>query len=99
MDMKWGIALVLVVGALTWSLWIEQIAENNAKEFCDTVTIGSSFAEITDTAMTVGEDHLRFIREDSIIIGFTGIPPFSRHSCEVRGKEGKVESKEYIYVD
>ena len=97
--MKWGIALVLVAGVLTWSWWVEQTAQTSAREFCDAVIVGSSFAEVAETAKTVGEDRLRLIREESIFIGFTGVPPFSRHACEVRGEEGKVVTTEYVYLD
>ena len=97
--MKWGIVLILVVGGLAWGWRVEQNAQISAKDFCDTVAIGSSFAEVAETARAIGEDRLRLIQEDSIIIGFTGIPPFSRHICDVRGKQGNVVSRAYIYLD
>ena len=97
--MKWTIAFFLVVGVLAWSWWAEQTAETSAREFCDAVTVGTSFAEVAEIAKTAGEDQLRFMREESIFIGFTGIPPFSRHACDVRGEGGKVVTKRYVHLD
>ena len=97
--MRWIITLLVVLGILAWGWWVEQAAESAAKDFCNGVAVGSSFADVAKLAKTVGEDRLRLIHEESIMVGFTGIPPFSRHACEIRGKENKVAAKRYIYLD
>ena len=97
--MRWIIIFFVVVIVLAWARWVEQTAESAAKGFCNSVAVGSSFADVADLAKIIGEDRLRLIREDSIIVGFTGIPPFSRHACEIRGEEARVATKRYVYLD
>jgi len=98
-NMRWIIALVVVVGILAWGWQVEHRAESKAKDFCNGVAVGSSFADLAEIVKTVGEDRLRFIHEDSISVGFTGIPPFSRHVCVIDRSEDKVAAKRYVYVD
>ncbi len=92
-------AAIVVLGLLAWAWRVDQRAEIQAKEFCNGVTLESSFAEVAETAKTVGDDHLRSISEDLILVGFTGIPPFSRHACVIRGGKDGVESKRYVHLD
>jgi hypothetical protein len=97
--MRWIVPLVVAVALAIWGWSVEQSAESEAKKFCDNVEVGTLFAEIARIAKTAGEDRLRLIREDSIIVGFTGIPPFSRHACEIRRAEDRVATKRYVYLD
>lgn len=97
--MKWVVTAIILTGLFAWAGIREDRAENSAREFCDSIAIGESFAIVTDKAKTAGEDKLRIINKDSLMIGFTGIPPFSRHSCEVINNEGLVSDKQYFYID
>ncbi len=98
--MKNSLVIIIVLFALfAWAGVREENAEDNARRFCDSVIVGESFATLMETAKTVGEDNLRIISEHSIMIGFTGIPPFSRHACEVTSKDGVIDGKQYVYID
>ena len=96
--MKW-IVIIVLFALFAWAGVREENAEDNARRFCDSVILGESFAALLETAKTVGEDKLRIIREHSLMIGFTGIPPFSRHACEVTSKDGVIDGKHYFYID
>lgn len=96
---KWVITAIILFGLFAWAGIREEQAESRAREFCDSIAIGESFATITEKAISVGEDKLRIINKDSIMVGFTGIPPFSRHTCEVINNEGLVSDKQYFYID
>ena len=89
--------MVLVVGLIAWGRILEDRAESDAKNFCDTFVLGSSYLELLERAKSVGEDRLRLIGKESIVVGFTGIPPFSRHLCEVSRTGDDVVGKRYIY--
>lgn len=97
--MKWIITATILFGLFAWAGVREDKAESRAREFCDSIAIGDSFSAVTEKAMSVGEDNLRIVNTDSIMVGFTGIPPFSRHTCEIRNDEGLVGEKQYYYID
>ena len=97
--MKWIITIVVLFGLFAWAGVREENAEDSARSFCDSVIIGESFDTLVGKAQSVGEDQLRIINKESLMIGFTGIPPFSRHACEVTSKEGIVDGKHYFYID
>ncbi len=97
--MKWIITILVLGGLLAWAGIREEKAEDSARSFCDSVTIGESYASLLETAKTVGEDKLRIINDQSLMVGFTGIPPFSRHTCEVTSNDGVIDGKQYFYID
>ena len=97
--MKWGITIIVLFALFAWAGVREEKAEDSARRFCDSVILGESFATLRERAKTVGEDRLRIISEHSIMIGFTGIPPFSRHACEITSKDGEIDGKHYFYID
>ena len=97
--MKKVVIFLLVAGLVVWALMREQQAEDRAREFCDSVAVGERFDLVSDRARSVGEDQLRIVRDESVIVGFTGIPPFSRHACEVTSEGGVVSGKRYVHID
>jgi hypothetical protein len=97
--MQWVIVLALVSGVLVWAWRAERGAEIDARSFCADVAIGSPIADVAHAARTAGDDRLRRIGEQSITVGYTGIPPFSRHLCDIRAGNGKVAAKKYVYLD
>ena len=97
--MQWAIASVVLLGLLAWGWRTEREAEANATAFCESVTVGGAFADVVESARTAGEDRLRSIRDDSVLVGYTGIPPFSRHACAVTGERGRVVRKSYLHLD
>ena len=97
--MRWIIILVIIFGLIAWGGLLEENAESSAIKFCESVALGGLFSEITEKISSVGEDRLRIIQQDLIVVGFTGIPPFSRHLCEISLGGDGVRAKRYIYLD
>jgi len=97
--MRWMIVPVVILGLIAWGGIVEDRAESRAKAFCDAVPAGSAFRQAAVKAKSVGEDRLRRIRKESIIIGFTGIPPFSRHFCDISRDGDSVGETRYVYLD
>ena len=97
--MRWIIVFIIVACLIAWGGLLEESAESNARDFCAEVIVGSSYLGTLEKARTIGEDQLRIISKDSIVVGFTGIPPFSRHLCEISPKGDEVGEKRYIYLD
>ena len=92
--------VMIVLGMLiTWCVVLEKRAKSKANEFCDSIDIGSPYVETAARAGSIGENRLRIIGDKSIVVGFTGIPPFSRHLCEVSRDGDRVGGKRYIYLD
>jgi hypothetical protein len=54
---------------------------------------------LAELAKNAGETQLRVINEQSLVIGFTGIPLFSPHLCEVRLDESGDVTKRYLLID
>jgi len=97
--MRWLVVLLIVVGLIIWGGLLEDGAESRAKQFCDSIIVGSLYVEAERRAKASGEDRLRIISENSLTVGFTGIPPFSRHLCEVSRQGDNVSEKQYYYLD
>ena len=97
--MRWLIVLSIIVGLIVWGGLLEDGAESRASQFCDSIAVGSPYAEGEKRAKESGEDRLRIISQNSFTVGFTGIPPFSRHLCEVTRDGEIVSEKHYIYLD
>ncbi len=97
--MHWIIAFISIFALIIWGGLLEDGAESQAKEFCGAVLIGDSFLETVEKAKTAGEDRLRLIGKESITVGFTGIPPFSRHLCEITRSGDEIGEKRYFYLD
>jgi len=78
---------------------VEDRASTKANGFCDSISPSQSFAELAELAKNAGETQLRVINEQSLVVGFTGIPLFSRHLCEVRLDESGDVTKRYLLID
>jgi hypothetical protein len=88
-----------IVGLVVYGLFADPSAEAKAREFCAAVEIGSPFAPVAELASGTGEPLLMLLREDSVTLGFTGMPPFSRHLCRVEHEGGRITSAEYLHLD
>jgi len=88
--------LALVVGAIQY---LEFSAESSAKAFCAPSLVGTPLADVARAAQQEGSGPLRHILADSVTVGYTGLPPFSRHLCTVTGKGGTVVDVRYSYLD
>jgi hypothetical protein len=90
---------LILFGLLGYALLREHRARTDAHAFCDAVTVGAPMAPIRIGAQGLGMDRLRHIGDERVVIGFMGIPPFSRHLCTVYAEDGRVTSAEYFYLD
>ena len=97
--MKWSLAALVVAAALLWAWHVERVAEDEAMAFCDGIQVGSPLDDVAARAREAGDERLRRIGPDSITVGFTGIPPFSRHLCAARAEKGMVVAARYVYLD
>lgn len=93
-----GIALA-VLAALAGSVaYLEYRAAKSAKQFCDAVPAGTPMAKVVEAAQ--GPDVRRLhATPDRVTVYFVGLPPFSRHFCEVEGKGGAAIAARYFHLD
>ena len=78
---------------------MEDRASTKANAFCDSISPSQSFAQLAELAKNAGETQLRVINDQSLVVGFTGIPPFSRHLCEMRLNESGDATKRCLLID
>jgi hypothetical protein len=93
------LAGLLFIGYVGYGAWAESNAQMRAREFCEAISVGSPFADVVASARTTGEPRLRRITDTEVSVGFTGLPPFSRHFCRVRRNGEAVESVDYLHMD
>lgn len=96
---RWLVTVAGVGVFLAWLVFLERTAESGAREFCAGVEAGGPLEAVARRAAGVGEERLRRVDADLVVVGFTGIPPFSRHLCEVTGKDGTVAGARYLHLD
>jgi len=107
--LKWigyliGIWLALIVAGMAWGMYREPIAKQEAKDFCATVKVGQSTDGIQKQALASGVSDMSakwLLGGDgtrTMFVTFTGMPPFSRHSCVIKAAE-VVVSAEYSHMD
>lgn len=92
-----AIAAILIIIAGIY--YLEYRAESSAKAFCDATSVGTPIDKVAEAAKGKGTDMLRRIQPESVTVGFTGLPPFSRHLCTVEAEGGKVTNARYLYLD
>jgi len=88
---------VVIAGLVAAATIAERNAEASARALCGQFPAGSDFGEALRIAATQGERQLA--TADSITVFHVGVPPFSRHACEIRGAAGKVVASRYSYLD
>lgn len=59
-------------------------------EFCNSVKNGDAYEDTRSIAVRIGEDNLRKIRDEFIIVGYKGNLPFPNKLCRIDFIEGKV---------
>jgi len=91
------VALALVAALIAGGIVAERNAESSARTLCRQFPLDSDFSEAVRIAMTQGERRLTTV--DSITVFYVGLPPFSRHNCEIRGANNKVVATRYFYLD
>ena len=91
--------IVIFILYVVWGKFREKQALANATSFCEKFPVGTAMAEVSKAASTVGDNLNRVIDQNKIMVGFIGLPPFSRYFCEVNGQGGKVVSFRITYMD
>jgi len=93
------IVIVFILFIVISTSYLEIKARNDAESFCALINIGDPIEPVKELAITVGSSILRSIEENEVVVGFIGIPPFSRHLCIVKSENSKITEKEYFYLD
>jgi hypothetical protein len=93
------ISLLLLVGLPSSCVYLDLNAKSKAKDFCSQYSVGGDFDKVSNDATSVGNDRLRRIEANKVVVGFIGFSPYSRHLCIVEGVDGKVAETRYFYLD
>ena len=97
-----GAVLLLVIFAIyvAYSLWAEPRAKAAAEAFCEATQLGESTESVMARARAAEPDRLMTAGEpNKVTVMFTGLPPYSRHFCDVDLYNGKVIDKAYSHLD
>lgn len=88
-----GLAAAVVAACII----AERGAESAAHALCQQFPVGSDFHEALRIAAI--QDARRLVTADSVTVIFVGVPPFSRHSCQIVGANDKVAATRYFRDD
>ena len=89
---------------LAYGYFAEETASRNAASICATISPSDDASGLQERAIADGayRSHLGWFESDGVDnlhITYIGLPPFSRHICYVKAKDGRVISAELIYLD
>jgi hypothetical protein len=93
------LAVIALVATIIYMPFKEQNAKSQALEFCDSIEVGRALASAEEAVKGVGEDRLRLRHDHYLTVGFTGIPPFSRHLCYIDHDGQRVTATRYVHMD
>ena len=96
-----GIVLLLVIFAIyvAYGMWAEPRAKA-AATFCEATQMGESAESVMARARAAEPGRLMTTGEpNKVTVMFTGLPPYSRHFCDVNLLGGKVIDKAYSHLD
>lgn len=102
---KIALPLVLIfANAAGYAFYAEKPASIKAKAMCDSIAVGLDSATLRDRAVADGADafQTRWQKQggaDVLQIVYMGLPPFSRHVCQVKASNGHVKSVNLSYLD
>ncbi|QDA56525.1 hypothetical protein [Thermomonas aquatica] len=87
-----------------YGFFAERSAKKKAAAICASITPGQNPAPLRDQALADGASDFqtrwgKADGMDTLFITYVGLPPFSRHMCFVRAKDGKVVSAKLAYLD
>jgi len=87
-----------------YSLYSEKVATRKSLAMCHSIAAGSVTTGLRERALADGADEWQsrwhhLDGTDNLAITYTGAPPFSRHVCWVKAKDGRVISAEVRYFD
>jgi hypothetical protein len=107
------IILGLVAAFFLWGAYIkfykEPHAQAKAKDFCASMKVGDPVDGLVERALAEGSepaftkwvslsDKYRTTDERQLIVIFTGLPPFSRHICDIKATTRVIDAH-YVYMD
>jgi hypothetical protein len=92
-----GIAVPACIVSGIWYLQFR--AESQARAFCDTAKTGMPIGPVAANARQTGERLLRRVEAEKVTVGFTGLPPYSRHFCTVEAQAGMITRASYSTLD
>jgi len=88
-----GITLV-IIGALIvgGTFLLERRAETKAKAFCSRFTVGGDFNRAIEAVNASGVPYEEYESsgENTVLVKYMGVPPFSLHICFIDGVGGKI---------
>ncbi len=88
-----GITLA-IIGALIvgGTFLLERRAEAKAKAFCSRFTVGGDFNQAIEAVNASGVPYEEYegSGENTVLVKYMGVPPFSLHICFIDGVEGKI---------
>lgn len=99
-----AILVLVVLVQFGWGIYREPIAMQEAIAFCATIKVGQSTDGIQERAVASGamKAFAKWSTEadgsQSMLVIFVGLPPFSRHICEIKANK-VVTSAQYRYTD
>ena len=96
---RFVVFVAIVAGVVGLSVYLESAAWEGAQAFCDRAREGSPVSVLATDAASLGEPLLRRVSSETVQIGFTGIPPFSRYVCTIEVQDGRVRSARVSHID
>lgn len=105
-----GIGKILAVLAVlfgiyaSYSIYAEGVAKRKSAAMCQSIVPNSETTGLRERAVADGASEWQSRWHysggvDNMTITYTGAPPFSRHICWVKAKNGRVLSAEIKYLD
>lgn len=91
-------AALLVLGLPASCAVAEWRAEAQARAFCEKFPVGSAFEEAVKEARASGHQ-IKSWPEGKVAVMYVGVPPFSRHICDIRNADGVVVEADYVWLD
>lgn len=102
-----GAWVLLLIVYMAYGMYQEPRAEAKARSFCASVKVGDSAEDLVPRALAEGSLAtftkwtplaVRSPDERQLLVIFVGLPPFSRHVCEIRATSHVLDAH-YTHLD
>lgn len=97
-----AVLLLAFAAFVGYGAWAERSAESKVSALCASIGAGQDPAAVQDRAIADGADDARLESiegQDTLVITYVGLPPFSRHLCLVQVQNGRVVSASRSHLD
>jgi hypothetical protein len=99
-----GILALFIIFALytAYGIYAERSASRKAANICASVSPGDETSGLREKGISDGAFYARWSESEgnsTLSIMFMGFPPFSRHLCDIKAKNGRVIAAELTYLD